>query len=244
MAVAASAGLAACSLSPLQNRIHPGDDAFLVVAGTGSDGYVDLFALLPGGGEVYQLTFTAMTESAPRLTRLGDVVAFLRRGTGSGREGGALVVMNLLNGAERTLDIPQAAGALQAVGWSDDERHLFLDTDQGRWMADAPPAPAAPRPVPAEWAAAADSALDIWVGWPRFARVTPCDSGLCITGPNAVPARLAAVGGAATRWGRDSVAWLLHGDVVVRPLGPGPARRLALDPARVTAVSAVTYAEP
>lgn len=237
--------LAACSLSPLQNRIHPGEEPFVVVVGTGADGKVDLFATLPGGGEVHRLTFTSMTESAPQLSRQGDVVAFLRHGTGSGRDQGELVVMNLLNGAERHLDVSDSAGTLRNVGWSDDEQHLYLETDNGRWMVDVPPLAPNARRIPTDLAAAADSALGTWLGTPRFAHVEPCTTGgICIAGPSGEPRELSPTGRGAVRWGSDSVAWLEGDQIVVRPLGPGPMRRLDLDPKRVTALTGVSYATP
>ncbi len=238
----ASAG---CSLSPLQNRIHPGEEPFVVVVGTGADQKVDLFATLPGGGEVHRLTFTAMVESSPRLSGRGDVVAFLRHGTGSGRAQGEVVVMNLLNGAERHLDVPDSAGTLRSIGWSDDERHLFLTTDNGHWMVDAPPVAPNARRIPPALTATADSALNIWLGTPRFARVEPCATGgICIAGPSGEPRELSGTGQDAARWGSDSVAWLEGDQIVIRPLGPGPMRRLDLDPKRVTALTGLTYATP
>ncbi len=237
--------LAACSLSPLQNRIHPGEEPFVVVVGTGADQKVDLFATLPGGGEVHRLTFTSMVESAPRLSRRGDVVAFLRHGTGSGRAQGELVVMNLLNGAERHLNVPDSAGILRNVGWSDDERLLYLETDTGRWMVDAPPVAPNARRIPAELTPTADSALNTWLGSPRFARVEPCATGgICIAGPSNEPRELSATGQDAARWGSDSVAWLEGDQIVIRPLGPGPMRRLDLDSKRVSALTGLAYATP
>ncbi len=234
-----------CSLSPLQNRIHPGKDAFVLVAGTGTDQHVDLFALLPGGGEVQRVTFTAMVESAPRLTRQGDVVAFLRHGVGTRRAAGELVVLNLLNGAERTLEIPDSAGALSGLGWSDDQRLIYVATATGPWVVAAPPAAPDARPVDVDQRAAADTALALWVGTPRFAQVARCDSGgLCITGPSGVAAQLSSAGAAPSRWGRDSVAWLEGDVVVIRPLGPGPTRRLEPDPTRLHDLTAVSYATP
>lgn len=235
----------ACSLSPLQNRIHPGEEPFVVVVGTGADEKVDLFATLPGGGEVHRLTFTSMTESVPRLSRRGDVVAFLRHGTGSGRKQGELVVMNLLNGAERHLDVPDSAGTLQDLGWSEDEQHLYVATDNGRWVVDAPPAALNPRRVPVERLALADTALDTWLGRPRFAYVTSCATGgICIVGPSGEPRELSETGRAPTRWGSDSVAWLEGDQIVVRPLGPGPVRRLDLNPKWVSGITGVSYATP
>lgn len=234
-----------CSLSPLQNRIKPGEEAFVVVTGTGADGHTDLFAFQPGGGEVYQLTFTAMTESAPHLSRRGDVVAFLRHGAGSGREQGELVVMNLLNGAERHLDVPESAGKLLNLGWSDDESRIYLETGNGRWMVDAPPAVPDARKAPPENLAFADSALTTWLGTPRFARVERCTSGgLCIVGPSGEPRELSPSGQAVTRWGSDSLGWLEGDEIVVRPLGPGPARRFDVNPRFVTKLTGLSYTSP
>jgi hypothetical protein len=237
--------LAACSLSPLQNRIKPGEEPFVVLAGTGSDGHVDLYATLPGGGEIHQLTFTAMVESSPRLSARGDVLAFLRHGEGSARANGELVVMNLLNGAERRLDLPPEAGQLQGVGWASDERALFVATTTGPWRIEAPPLAPNPQPVPAAERAAADSALMTLLGTPRFARATPCDSGgICIVGSSGESRGLDPDGHDPFRWGSDSVAWLVGDQVVIRPLGPGPARRLEPNPKRITGISAASYAAP
>lgn len=238
-------GLAACSLSPLQNRIKPGEEPFVVVAGTGADENVDLFATLPGGGDVHRLTFTSMAESSPRLTRRGDVLAFLRHGTGSGREQGELVVMNLLNGAERHLDVADSVGTLRSIAWSDDERMLYLETESGRWVVDAPPVAPNARRIPGDLEAAADSALALWLGTPRFARIEACEVGtLCITGPNGEPRALSTDGRFPTRWGGDSVAWLEGDLILIRPLGPGPIRRLELDPERVRDLTGLSYATP
>lgn len=244
-ALAALLLVAGCSLSPLQNRIKPGEEPFVVLAGTGSDGHVDLYATLPGGGEIHQLTFTAMVESAPRLSARGDVLAFLRHGEGSGRADGELVVMNLLNGAERRLDLPPTAGHLEAVGWAPDERTLYVMTSSGPWQVAAPPLAPNPQPVGEAARAAADSALMTLLGTPRFARASRCDSGgVCIVGTDGAPRQLDADGSAPFRWGSDSVAWLVGDRVVIRPLGPGPARRLDPDPSRISGITGASYATP
>ncbi|HPF61038.1 MAG: hypothetical protein KC544_07870 [Gemmatimonadetes bacterium] len=237
--------LVGCSLSPLQNRIKPGEEPFVVLAGTGTDGHVDLYATLPGGGDIHQLTFTAMVESSPRLSARGDVLAFLRHGEGSARSDGELVVMNLLNGAERRLDLPPAAGTLTGLGWSDDERTLYVRTSTGAWRVAAPPLPPEPRPVTDAERAAADSALMTLLGTPRFASAAPCDSGgVCITGADGTPRRVDPDGRAPFRWGSDSVAWLVGDRVAIRPLGPGPVRRLDPDLTRISGITGASYASP
>lgn len=241
--LAAALLLAGCSLSPLRDKIKPGRDAFVVVSGTGSDGITDIFAALPGGGTVWQITFTSMTERSPRLTDRGGLLAFLRYGVGTARGQGELVVLNLLNGAERRIALPEAAESLQTIGWTADEHAIDVATSSGVWRVNAPPAEPDPRRL--DLPVGKDSALMVLVGTPRFARVAPCDSGgLCITGPNGVPRELSIDGRLPARWGSDSLAWLEGDRIVIRPLGPGPTRQLDLDPTVVSKLTGVSYASP
>jgi hypothetical protein len=113
------------------------------------------------------------------------------------------------------------------VAWTRDGRTLLLATDRGVWRADAPPAAADLRPVPAAERAAADSALEVWLGDPPFARAAACPAGrgICVLGDSGA-SPLDAEGDSPLRWGPDSVGYFVKGNLVVRPLGPGRMREL------------------
>jgi WD40-like Beta Propeller Repeat len=226
-AIAAVAFISSCSFSPISHRIKVGEEPFIIFVGEGVDHNTDLFAVPAGGGSVAQLTFTPLIERGPRLSPTGDVVAFLRmRDTlpGAPRE---VVLMNLLGGGEVTLTLPADAGLAQALSWSRDGRALYVRTDHGDWQAAAPPAAPLVTTVAAADSAVVDSAFDIWLGDPRFARVISCgDGGLCILGPKGDTTSLAPKGHDPIRWGGDSVAWFQDGGLVVRSLGPGRERHV------------------
>lgn len=238
--------LAACSFSPLANRIDVGEEPFLVFVATGRDGYVDLHAMPAGGGTVARLTFTPLVESHPALTSRGDVLAFLRGGGRSGAERPDLVVMNLLNGAERTLPLPEAVGTIAAVAWGRGDSSVLLRTDDGLWQVAAPPAaPVATRLVGPE-REIADSALTTWLGWPRFARAfnCPAGTGACLVGPSGDTTVLASRGRDPFRWGVDSVGWFEGDQLFVRSLGPATPRSLNLGARPPSAPRQATFAAP
>lgn len=216
--------LGACSLSPLHRKIKVGQEPFVVFVATGPDGKTDLFASTVVGGTPVRLTFTALDESMPRLTPHGDMVAFLRERTVD--TGQDLVVMNLLSGAERLLELPRETGAISAIGWSGDQATIHLQGGTARWRVAAPPAPIAISMVTGA-DAAGDSALMVILGTPAFARAEQCvDGGVCVIGPDGTATRVSGVGNAPFRWGSDSLAWFEEEWITVRPLGPGSARRL------------------
>ncbi len=98
--IAVAVALSACSFSPLAHRINVGQEPFVIFVGDGIDHHTDLFAAPAGGGEVAQLTFTALVEQHPRLSPSGDVVAFIRmRDTLPGTHHD-VVAMNLLTGGD------------------------------------------------------------------------------------------------------------------------------------------------
>jgi hypothetical protein len=226
LAAAMALFLAACSFSPLAHRINVGEDPFVVFVGEGIDHHTDLFAAPAGGGEVAQVTFTALIERHPQLSSSGSVVAFIRMPDslpGTRRE---VIAMNLLSGGEATINLPAAAGVPDQVVWSGDSV-LYIRTDHGMWRAPAPPSADPATPVAASDSARADTALALWLGQPRFTRVVNCTTtGLCVIGPRGDTALLAPGGTDAMRWGDDSVAWFEDGTVMVRSLGPGRARRV------------------
>jgi hypothetical protein len=234
--------LAGCSLSPLHRKIKVGEEPFVVFVATGSDGKTDLFASTPVGGDPVRLTFTAMVEAMPRLTPQGDMVAFIR--TRSSDSGLDLVVMNLLSGAERLLELPPEAGPVTALGWSSDRSAIFLRGATARWRVTAPPAPIAMALLDADEAAQADSVLMVRLGSPAFARAEVCsDGGICVTGPSGIPGKVSPSGTAPFRWGSDSLAWFDDDRIMIRSLGPGTARHLTWT-GGVSEPRGGSYAEP
>lgn len=234
--------LSACSLSPLHRKIKIGQEPFVVFVATGSDGKVDLFASAPTGGNPVRLTFTAMPEAMPRLTSRGEMVAFIReRLQGNGHD---LVVMNLLSGAERLLELPAEVGVVTALGWNRDETALYLRGPSARWRVSAPPAPIEIALLDATASAEADSALMTVLGRPAFARAEPCaGGGVCVIGPSGTPTQVSPTGAAPFRWGSDSLAWFDDEVIVIRSLGPGTPRRLSWA-AGVRELHEGSYAEP
>ncbi len=219
--------LAGCrvSLSPLQNRIAVGQEAFVVFVADGEGGLGDLFAVPGAGGVVTPVTYTRLDESAPALAPDGAALAFLR--TIPGAPDQRLVVMNLLNGSERDAPIPAGRGT--RVAWSRTGESLFLETDSGRYRMDAPPGPGEIVPLGPAEAAAAESALAVLLGEPPFARVARCGDtpGLCVVTAEGATGPLAAEGRDPARWGGDSVAYFVADRLEIRPLGPGQARHLS-----------------
>jgi hypothetical protein len=231
-----------CSLSPLHRKIKVGEEPFVVFVASGPDDKADLFASAPTGGEPVRLTFTAMTERMPRLTPRGDMVAFLReRTTDSGQD---LVVMNLLSGAERLLELPAETGVVTALGWSRDQSAIYLQGSTSRWRVTAPPAPIAIALLDASTTAEADTALMVVLGTPAFARAEPCaQGGICVVGPSGMPTQLSVEGRAPFRWGSDSLAWFDNDRIMIRSLGPGNVRQLSWD-AGVSELREGSFAEP
>jgi hypothetical protein len=237
---------AACSFSPLANRIDIGEEAFVVLVATGPEGMTDLHAVPAGGGTTARITFTSLVESHPALSRGGDVVAFLR-GTGSLPDTPRdLVVMNLLNGAERTLPTPADVGRIDRLAWSDDGTQLLLATATGTWAIAAPPAEPVATQLDGEAREVADSALATWLGRPRFARAfnCPADQGVCLVGPSGDTAVLTARGRDPFAWGRDSVGWFEGDAMYVRSLGPATPRPVSLGQGGPSGARQGTYAAP
>jgi hypothetical protein len=138
-----------------------------------------------------------------------------------------VVLMDLVTGGEAILDLPPGSGQPLNLAWNAGATKLYIRTDRGIWQSPAAPSPSIVAPVASADIAAADSALDLWLGQPRFARVVSCAAGgLCIIGPRGDTTALAPSGTDAIRWGDDSVAWFENGAVVVRSLGPGRLRRV------------------
>jgi hypothetical protein len=106
--------LASCrgTLSPLSNKLEIGDESYFVFVADGEEGLGDLFAAAPVGGEAYQFTFTRLDERAPVLSPDGVVVAYLRSRRPGESAAADVVMMNLVNGVERSVEAPSGISAL------------------------------------------------------------------------------------------------------------------------------------
>jgi hypothetical protein len=185
-----------------------------------------------GGGAALQITYSAVGEMRPALAPDGGAVAFLRGASLRDSSPGTVWVMNLLSGTERQLALPKGAAAPERVGWMRDGRSLAVAAGHARYIVPAPPSSSKAVEVPRAERARADSALAVLIGEPVFARVVGCAGGgdLCVAsaGDTGPPAPLARGARDPARWGRDSVAYLAGGELLVRPLGPGRGRRVEI----------------
>ncbi len=217
-----------CGLSPIDHRIKLGEEPFVVFVGEGNDHNTDLFTTTTSGGHVYQLTFTRVIEAAPALANGGTMVAFLRMRDTMPSTRRDLVIMNLENGAEKTVPLPASAGPARSMGWSAGDSVVYVRTDRGLWQANVPASGTAASTVPASDTLVASQATAAWLGQPPFAEAIPCPTGICLIGPRHDTTALSATGHDPMRWGRDSVAWFEGSEIVVRSLGAGRARRVVL----------------
>jgi hypothetical protein len=137
-------------------------------------------------------------------------------------------VLNLINGAERQIELPEDAGPPEQAGWTDGGRRLVLRAGGRLYRAEAPPAEGTARPVPVAQRASAESALAVLLGRPAFARAVPCANAedLCVVGDTGPPALFARGAREPARGGDDSVAYLEGDRLVVRPLAAGRARQV------------------
>jgi WD40-like Beta Propeller Repeat len=229
-AAALVAGLAACSgtLPPLRGQMEVGRDGYAVFVAGGGVAGGDLYAVRTEGGAVVPITFSTVGEMRPALSPDGVMLAFLRGASLRDSTPGTVWVMNLLNGAERELQLPRGAGVPRQVGWSPDGRSLVVAAGAGLYRSSAPPARLDARPVPEPARPAAESALAVLLGNPVFARVVPCagPGALCVAGDTGGPVLLARDARDPARWGDDSVMFFRGDAVEIRPLGPGRPRRL------------------
>ncbi len=217
--------LTGCAVTPLTNKIPVGEEPFVIGVGEGPDSMTDLYAASAAGGAFARLTFNRLVESAPRLSASGTAVAYLRRDPeGAGEP--ELVVLNLLNGAERRAPIAPGVGAPHGIGWRAKDAGLALSSDSGTYGMAAPPAAAALLRLHGADSAAADSVTGVALGEPVAAMVTPCaGGGLCVRTAAGTTAPLDSTGHGAVRWGNDSVGYFTARGFEVRPLTGGVARR-------------------
>ena len=221
--------LAACeaTLPPLRGKLEVGRDAYAVFVG-GSGLSSDLYAVRADGGPAYPLTYTPVAELRPALAPDGGTVAFLRGKTLRDSTPATVWILNLLSGTDRELRLPKGAGTPRRLGWMRGGKSIVVETDRGRYLLDAPPAPANGRVVPAAEKAQAESALAVLLGDPVFGRVVPCESRdeLCVVGDTGTPGFLVRGAHDPVRWGPDSVAFMLGTRLEIRPLARGRPRRL------------------
>lgn len=225
------AALTACQgVSPLTNQLAVGQEAIVILVGEGPDGYTDLFAGSPGGGVVHRISFTRDREAMPAVHPGGAAVAFLRRGAREDDPTTWLVVMNLVNAAEREVVLPPDLGNATRVGWNRDGSTLYVRGDRGLAVTAAPPASLALTVLTSADPdyAAADSATRFLLGEPALAEVDRCpDTDVACIRVDTLPPQLLSVSVARTfRWGADSLATIEAEDIRVRPLGGGRARRV------------------
>lgn len=220
--------LLACrgSLSPLSNKLAVGQQPYVVFAANGEAGVGDLFASTPAGGQAFQITFTRVDEELPSLSADGTLLAFVRSRTpgDSGRR--SLVVMNLLNGAERRIEFDGAAPS--AVAWSRDGSRIFLRQGDSVRVTPAPPSQFQLAPVAGTDRSAADSQLAVLLGDPPLATAVPCDSGtgICARLPDGSQQTIAPTGRNPARWSGDSIVYRENEDWVIQPLAGGKTRTL------------------
>ncbi len=219
-------------MTSIDRRIEVGVDPFLVFVAEGRDGVTDLFAGTPAGGVAWQLTFSRPAERLPRLAPAGTALAFLRELSGGELE---LVVMNLLNGAERTTVVPDGAGPITGVAWAGDGARIFLRGSEHVLATQAPPADLSLALLGDSERAMADSTFAVLLGDPPLARVVDCEAGdvfaatgrtLCTESSDGLQHLLVAGVEEPFRWGADSVAWRNGSAVVVRPLAGGRSRQI------------------
>jgi hypothetical protein len=214
----------------MRGELEPGKDAYVVFVGGAARSGGDLYAVAAGGGPALPLTYSAVAELRPALSPDGGAVAFLRAASLRDTLPGTIWVMNLLSGGERQLRLPKGARPPEQVGWMEGGRSLVVRAGEAVYRIAAPPASDRAEPVPPPARARAESALGVPLGEPVFARAVPCPSGedLCVVGDTGAPALLARGAHDAARWGPDSVAYVAGGAILVRPLGPGRERRIAV----------------
>ncbi len=200
----------------------------VVFVGGDSPGGGDLYAVPTSGGQAIPITFSSVGEMRPTLSPDGAAVAFLRAGSLTDSVPESVWVLNLINGAERRVELPKDAGPPEQVGWIDSGRSLVMRAGGRLYRVEAPPAMGTARPVPAVERASAESALAVLLGSPAFARAVPCGNAedLCVVGDTGAPGLLARGAREPARWGDDSVAYLEGDRLVVRPLSAGRARQV------------------
>jgi hypothetical protein len=240
--------LAACESSflPLRGKFEVGRDPMVVFVGGDSPAGGDLYAVPTSGGRAIPITFSTVGEMRPALSPDGGTVAFLRAGSLTDSAPASVWVLNLINGAERQVGLPEDAGPPEQVGWADGGRSLVLSAGGRLYRAEAPPAEGTAKAIPIAQRASAESALAVLLGRPAFATAVPCANAedLCVVSDTGAPALFARGAREPARWGDDSVAYLEGDRLMVRPLAAGRARQVEWSalPARPRQLSVFTGA--
>ncbi|MFN8654104.1 MAG: hypothetical protein U0133_19560 [Gemmatimonadales bacterium] len=216
------------TLSPLSNKLKVGEESYVVLAADGEGGKGDLFAAAPASGTPFQVTFTRVDERAPALSHDGALLAFLRSATPTDTAGASIVILNLINGAERR--VPAPAG-VEALRWTPDGAALLARTPAGMLRTPAPPAALAFAPVPEAERAAADSLFRVLLGDPPAGEAKPCadGTGVCAWLASGDTVRLSATGSDPLGWSGDSVGYFEDGTLTIRPLVGGKTRVIRWD---------------
>jgi hypothetical protein len=226
--------LAACESTflPLRGKFEVGQDPMVVFVGGDGPAGGDLYAVPTSGGRAIPITFSTVGEMRPALSPDGGAVAFLRAvlraGSLTDSAPASVWILNLINGAERQVELPDGAGPPEQAGWTDGGRALVMRAGGRLYRAEAPPAEGVARLVPVPRRASAESALAVLLGRPAFGRAVPCANAedLCVVGDTGSPVLFARGAREPARWGNDSVAYLEGDRLMVRPLAAGRARQV------------------
>ena len=108
-------------LPPLRHKFEVGHDPYVILVADAPDGRGDLWAMSPEGSDIVQITFSLPAEWSPRLSPSGDVIAFLRSREEGDTARTRIWLLNLLNGSEREVRLPDSSGAVSYT-------HLTLPT--------------------------------------------------------------------------------------------------------------------
>jgi WD40-like Beta Propeller Repeat len=216
------------TLSPLSNKIEVGQQPYLIFAADGEDGLGDLFASALTGGQSFQITFTRVDEALPSLSPDGTMLAFTRSRAPDDPAHRLLVVMNLLSGAERQVDVDGAAPT--ALAWSADGTRIFLRQGDMVRMTSAPPVALRLDPIAGGDRVAADSQLAVLLGDPPLATAVPCENneGICAILMDGSRQTITRTGTDPARWSGDSIVYHENEAWVIRPLAGGKTRTLSL----------------
>ena len=216
--------LGACTVTPLTNKVRPGDEAFVVVVGEGEDRETDLFAAPAAGGKFTRLSFNRLVEDLPELSPAGTAVAYVRTRSAADSVPHQVVVLDLLTNDERTANLPEAAPRPDRLGWARDGSVLYVWAS-GAYRVDLAAHPLTAVPVGAAELAQADSAAAELLGDPPQGAVKRCGGWACIVAATGDTTSLGEGVGEAIRWGPDSVAYFKKGSLLVRPLTGGHTRQ-------------------
>jgi hypothetical protein len=153
----------------------------------------------------------------------------------------SVVVMNLLNGAERQVVAP---GVLRpsAIAWSADGERIVVRTASGVVVVPAPPASGEPVVADAE----DNMRLAVMLGNPPEAEARICSGGVgvCVALQDGREVVLDSAAVSPAAWYGDSVAYARSGGWVIHPLVGGHTRLLEWDDPVVNPRSITRFRAP